>query len=70
MKVLRLKMTYVQIESQTKKLSLQKTKLKSGIWDRPQKRHHFSKVMKYDKQRIFVLGSKWHGRVDSCLGPA
>jgi len=40
-------MTYVQKESQTNNhLFMQKTKLKSGIW----------KPVKYDKQRICVIG--------------
>jgi len=34
------------------------------------KRYRFSKAVEQDKQRIFVLGWKWRGRVDSCLDPA
>jgi len=43
---------------------LQKTKLKSAIRDSQKKQNRFSKAVKYDIQRIFVLGSKSRGRVD------
>jgi len=35
-----------------------------------QKRHRFSKPVKYDKQHIFVLGWKWRGRVNSYFDSA
>jgi len=50
-----LKITYVRKESQTNEPSLQKTKLKSGIWDSQQKQYRFSKPVEYDKQRILFL---------------
>jgi len=56
-------MTYVQKESQTNQPSLQKTKLKSVIWDSQQKHHGFSNAVKYVKQRILFLDQS--GGVDS-----
>jgi len=54
-------MTYVQNESQTNQLSRQRVSKK---W------YRFSKPVQYDKRRVFVLGWKSQGRVDSYLDPA
>jgi len=61
-------MTYVQKESQTNdEMVHQKTKLKSGICDSQQQRHRYSKPVKYDNERIFILTWKWQGRRVSTL---
>jgi len=60
-------MTYVKKKVKQIHYLFKKRNLKVA-WESQQKRYRFSKPVKYDKQRIFVLGCKC--RVDSCLDRA